>query len=71
MKTIKWINADLIKPEHADGYKALSVKVEVKTPLGNGTGYYNYFDSDWLVELKGDLSDELQSYKGVTHWKYI
>jgi hypothetical protein len=71
MKKKEWINADLIKPDCAEGYRALSVKVEVKTPLGLGTGYYNHIDKDWLVELTDNLSDELQAYKGVTHWKYI
>lgn len=51
--------------------KFLSIEVEVITPLGWGTGVYNYMDNDWLVELYGDVSDELQAYKDVTHWRYI
>ena len=68
MKKKEWINAELAKPEKALGFKAISVKVAVKTPLGEGTGYYNHIDHDWLVELS--ISDELQSYKNVTHWKF-
>jgi hypothetical protein len=70
MKPKEWINAYLIKPEVAKGFLTLSVKVDVKTLHGNGTGYYNSADDDWLVELNGKI-DELQAYKGVTHWKYI
>ena len=63
-------------PPPAKGTKFLSIKVEVITPLGRGTGVYNYMDGDWLVELYDDdgqetFADELQSYKEVTHWRYI
>jgi hypothetical protein len=68
---IEWYEVEKQKPPLAIGYKALSIKVAVKTPLGEGTGYYNHIDDDWLVELNKDITDELQAYKGVTHWKYI
>lgn len=66
-----WRDVQKEKPSPAEGYKSISQKVEVKTPLGNGTGYYNCTDNDWLVEIYGSIGDELQAYKDVTHWKYI
>jgi hypothetical protein len=66
-----WHDTTKEKPCTAIGYKSLSPKVEVKTPLGDGTGYYNCTDNDWLVELYGDITDELQAYKDVTHWRFI
>lgn len=58
-------------PDPKKGTKFLSIEVEVKTPLGIGKGIYNYMDNDWLVEIYGDSSDELQAYKEVTHWRYL
>jgi hypothetical protein len=49
--------------------KFFSIEVEVITPRGWGIGRYNYMDNNWLVELYGDKTDELQSYIGVTHWR--
>lgn len=66
-----WHNAKKENPCPAEGYKSLSPKVEVKTPLGEGIGYFNCTDNDWLVELNGTIGDELQAYKDVTHWRYI
>jgi hypothetical protein len=70
-KFYDWHDASKAKPCPAIGYKSLSPKVEVKTPLGEGTGYFNCTDNDWLVELYGDITDELQAYKDVTHWRFI
>jgi hypothetical protein len=66
-----WHDVNKSKPPIATGCKALSVNVKVKTKHGLGIGYYNHIDKNWLVELYSDDSDELQSYTGVTHWKYI
>jgi len=63
-----WHDAKIQKPGIAIGYKNLSPKVMVKTPLGDGTGYHNSSDNNWLVDVNGE---ELQSYTGVTHWKFI
>ena len=67
----EWINVetDESKPMPQKNRKFLSVDVEVRTPLGDGVGCYNYMDDDWLIELYGDKSDELQAYKEVTHWR--
>lgn len=64
----EWQDATKEKPCPAIGFKNLSPKVMVKTPLGVGTGYHNSSDNDWLVNINGE---EFQSYKGVTHWKFI
>jgi hypothetical protein len=64
-----WTEVEESKPTPCKSRKFLSVDVEVKTPLGEGTGCYNYMDDDWLIELYGNASDELQAYKGVTHWR--
>ena len=64
----EWQDATKEKPCPAIGFKNLSPKVMIKSPLGVGTGYHNSSDNDWLVNINGE---EFQSYKGVTHWKFI
>lgn len=68
MNFINWQNSNFEKPGRADGFKILSPKVEVKTPLGEGVGYYNSVDNDWLIDINGE---EFQAYKEVTHWRFI
>lgn len=72
-KQNEWIEIgeDESKPMPDKKTKFFSVEVDVKTPHGQGTGRYNYMDDDWLVSLNADPSDELQAYKGVTHWRDI
>jgi hypothetical protein len=66
----KWINVSEAKPSRAYGMSSLSDKVEVKTEHGEGFGIYDYSEDNWLVELKADNTDELQSYTGVIQWRY-
>jgi hypothetical protein len=47
----EWQDATKEKPCPAIGFKNLSPKVMVKTPLGVGTGYHNSSDNDWLVNI--------------------
>jgi hypothetical protein len=67
----EWIDVDKSKPMPQKNRKFLSVDVEVITLQGNGIGCYNYMDDDWLVVLYDDKTDELQAYKGVTHWREL
>lgn len=75
-KKLEWISFG-DEPPHMEtptpnkSTKFLSVEVDVLTHQGYGRGIYNFMDDDWLVELYDDPSDELQAYKGVTHWRPI
>lgn len=66
-----WVDITESKPLVAKGFTSVSDKVEVLTPLGKGSGFYSHANDDWLIEIYGQVADELQSYKDVTHWRYL